>query len=153
MKVWAFSALIIYPSVSAFAQSTPEIVGYFDSGWSRAPKEKAAFYRTVESVGDKYLVKDYYKSGQLQMEALCTAYEPKLIWKGNTLLYHKNGAVSEEGMFVNEERTGMHTYWYDDGKKKKEMFHGEKKTLIMQFWSRSGNPLLRNGNGTNSGLE
>jgi TonB family protein len=148
MKRTRLSVLFVYSFLSAFSQSAAKIVGYFNAGWGRATEGKAVFYRTAEPSGDRYLVKDYYKSGQLQMEALCTAYEPKLIWKGNTKLYHENGAVSEEGMFENEERIGKHIYWYDDGKKRKEMFHSKEKTMIMQFWLRSGNPMLTNGNGT-----
>ncbi len=55
----------------AYTQSKPPVAAYFDKYWNKVTDPtKAAFYRTVEKVGDKFLAKDYYMSGQLQMDLI-----------------------------------------------------------------------------------
>jgi TonB family protein len=138
--------------IITLAQTEPRIVGYFNKDWKEVQeKDRAVFYRTVEDQPDGlYLVKDYYMSGQLQMQpVICKAYTPKLEWEGNTILYHENGKVKEEGFFKNENRQGLHKYWYSNGKPHKIGWHeGERIEKYHQYWSVNGEELLKNGNGT-----
>jgi protein TonB len=121
---------------------------YFDKLWKPAKKRSdAAFYRTVAPRDGKYFVQDHYISGQLLMEALCTAYQPTLQWDAVTRFYHANGAVAEEGPFKNEARYGFHRFWYDNGAPWKEVFYGKKDPVYHNYWSPSGEQLLTNGNG------
>lgn len=148
MKQAFFLIIIIVLSFSAYSQSKPPITAYFDKYWTKVTDpDKATFYRTVEEVNGKFLAKDYYMSGQLQMEILCDAVTPKLMWEGKAILYHENGAVQEEGPFKNEERFGLHKFWYKDGARHKDVFYKDKKQVYHHYWSPSGEPLLVNGKG------
>lgn len=122
---------------------------YLNENWKRVEGAVGAtYYRIVVPTPDgKFNVKDYYMSGQLQMETTCTAYDPKLIWEGMTKLYHENGTVSEEGPFKDEERYGLHHYWYDNGARHKDVFFREKEKIYHNYWSRSGQSFLSGGNG------
>jgi TonB family protein len=138
--------------LAVLAQTAPRTVGYFNEEWKEvSEKELATYYRTVEDQPDgRFLVRDYYMSGQLQMEpTICTAYTPKLMWEGVAKLYHENGKVKEEGFFKNEDRQGVHQYWYDNGTPNKIVWHApDGRVKFHQVWSKSGKELLVNGNGT-----
>jgi TonB family protein len=143
-----FSGLLLIV-FTAGAQSQPILTGYYDKNWKQVSKDSATYYRTAEPQGDKHLVRDYYMSGQLQMDpVLCTALKPKLMFEAVTMLYHENGKAKEKGLFINEERSGLHTYWYDNGTLQQELEHlPENKHKLHQYYSRDGKPLLLNGSG------
>lgn len=142
------SALLLMISTVS-AQRDPIPTSYYDQNWKQVSKDSATYYRVAEPQGDKYLVRDYYMSGQLQMDpVLCTALKPKLMFEAVTTLYHENGQAKEKGLFINEERSGLHTYWYDNGTLQQEMEHlPENKHKLHQYYSRDGKPQLENGSG------
>lgn len=79
--------LLVMLSALAQAQNNPTKI-YLDKSWKPiSDPAEASYYRTVEPQDGKFMVHDYYINGQLQMEALCTAYQPKLKWEGVTKLY------------------------------------------------------------------
>lgn len=145
--------LALIPLISCVLQIRAQVPGtkmiYLNENWKRIEGAVGAtYYRVVIPTPDgKFNVTDYYMSGQLQMEAICTAYDPKLIWEGVTKLYHENGTVSEEGPFKDEERYGLHQYWYDNGARHKDVFFHEKEKIYHNYWSRSGQPFLSGGKG------
>jgi TonB family protein len=145
------ACLLLCLPVIVLAQPSPKIAGYFNKDWKEVQeKDKAFFYRTVEDQPDGlYLVKNYYMSGQLQMQpVICKVYAPKLEWEGNTIFYYENGKVKEEGFFINENRQGLHTFWHENGVKQKLSWHGDKTIKFHQYWSMNGEELLNKGNGT-----
>lgn len=76
MKKVYFLLFGLLIALSAHAQDAP-VVGYFDEYWRPVSKENATFYRTAEPQGKLFLVRDYYMSGQPQMDpVLCTATNP-----------------------------------------------------------------------------
>lgn len=133
---------------SAYAQDAP-VVGYFDEYWKPVSKENATFYRTAEPQGKLFLVRDYYMSGQPQMDpVLCTAYEPKLQFEASVKLYYPSGKVKEQGIIKNEDRVGFHQYWYESGQLQKEVIHTpEAKDKYIQYYSPEGKPFLTNSTG------
>jgi TonB family protein len=149
MKSLIFLTLLATLPLCAGAQSQPKIIAYLNEYCHPVPDtSQAVYYRTVERVKGKYLVRDYYMSGQLQTERLCDAIAPNLKWDGTAVLYYENGAKQEEGPFKDEERYGMHRYWYDNGKMQKVVFHKDKNTAIYHyFWSPDGIAMLDRGNG------
>ena len=147
MKNFAVTFLIIVFHTAAVGQSSSDTVAYFDKYWTQVKRRDASFYRMVEPAGQAYHVRDYYMSGQLQMEAICTAYLPKLKWDGNAVLYHENGVKQEEGPFKDESRYGVHHYWYRDGSKKKVVEFGKDVEIYREYLSHDGVPLITDGNG------
>lgn len=140
------SILLSLP-ILTFGQVMPDTVGFFDKHWKKTPRVSAIYFRTVLKVPEGYQVRDSYMSGALQMEALCSAYEPKLEWEGNTVLYYENGAKREEGPFKNEDRYGIHRFWFDDGAELMVVEYRGKEMIYHQVWSKNGTALLVNGTG------
>lgn len=151
MRTLTICYLLLGLPILLAAQTEQRIAGYFDSNWVEVTeKERATYYRTIEvQAGGLFLVKDYYMSGQLQMQpVLCKSYRPKLEWEGNTILYHENGKVKEEGFFKNEERNGLHTFWYNNGAQHQVVWYDKNVIVkIHQYWSIDGKELLKNGTG------
>jgi len=149
MRNLLFLTLLITLPLCGNAQAKPKITAYFDKYWIKVKDpSQASFYRTVEKVNGKFMARDYYMSGQLQMEVLCDDVNPKLKWNGPAVLYHENGTKQEEGPFKDEERYGFHRYWYDNGAPRKEVFHKDKTTQVYrQYWTRDGVALLKDGDG------
>src|SRR5688572_8604156 len=142
MKKLIIISFLVCSHFLLVAQKEPKIVGYFDAAWLKvATKEQAVYYRTAEKLGGgKFLVKDYYISGKPQMKPVVASnYYPRILWEGVTTLYHENGQAKEEGLFKDEVRLGLHTYWYDNGALQKVIMFDEKKPRkFIQYKSEAG---------------
>jgi len=102
---------------------------YFDEKWNRCAPKQAAYYRLITySAPNKPngVVKDYYISGELQSEQypIFIDYddEGKTFLEGKQTLYHKNGKVSSEQYYFNNQPNGPHTEYYQDGTVASESF-------------------------------
>jgi TonB family protein len=149
-KVILFFLFLVYCG-QGVAQSSPRIVGYFDGIWRLLPDSiGAAYYRTIEDLPTgEFKVVDYYMSGQPQMDpVICKVYLPKLKWEGSIKLYHPNGKVSEEGLFKDEKRFGLHVFWDNTGMKLLEVTYDDDEIKTYhQGWSQDGRELINNGDG------
>ena len=102
---------------------------YFDEHWNRCDPKQAAYYRLITYSAPnkpKGVVKDYYISGELQSEQypIFIDYddEGKTFLEGKQTFYHKNGKVSGEKYFYNNQPNGPQTEYYPDGKIASESF-------------------------------
>ena len=115
---------------------------YSNAGWRTCSKEEAKYYRVVNYVDGKLSgpVKDYYISGQLQMEGTYTGYwaEPGY-GNGPFIYYYENGQKSMEVAYVSGKQNGIFTSWYSNGVKKEEvnMIDGAKDGCDYK-WSEDG---------------
>lgn len=73
---------------------------YFDEEWLPTTKEKMVFYREISKEKNLFHIKDFFKSGKLQMEGYSTndetnneAFEGKVVW------YFENGKTSKISEF------------------------------------------------------
>jgi pimeloyl-ACP methyl ester carboxylesterase len=97
-----------------------------------------------------YHVRDYFASGQLQIDAFYSAFDRRVKedlqcnYRSNTKEgpykeWYANGRLKFEGRFRHGRQDGASTSWYDDGQKEAEehwrdgQLHGE-----VRYWSRSG---------------
>ena len=84
----------------------------YDSDWNEITDEpNAKFYRIIEYENDKPIgvVRDYYRSGHVQMEATLLEDRPESIMDGEVRWYRENGvvetkAIYEKGKFISEDR-------------------------------------------------
>jgi TonB family protein len=121
---------------------------YFDAFWRPVKNQKeAAYYRIAKKVDGNYLVQNYYMSGQLQMEALCSSIDPKITTIGKTKLYYESGATKQEGAFVDDQPIGFHKYYTEDGKVNREIIHREEKRKYVAYYNKEGTNVLVNGSG------
>src|SRR5687767_12340260 len=104
-----FFAIIISISF-AHAQAPKEnIIAYFDKKWQLVKDPTVAtYYRTVTPRGEKYMVRQYFMSGELQMEAECRSYKSGLVYDGRRVIYYANGKSKAQEFFENNIEYGTH---------------------------------------------
>lgn len=99
-----------------FSQTIKTI--YYDSDWKEiSNKKNASFFRKIEN--DKnhtnhFIVKDFYITGEAQMEAEMISYNPEVM-DGNVTYYFKNGKKHTERKFINGKENGYYKEWYENG--------------------------------------
>ncbi|MEM6864663.1 MAG: hypothetical protein AAF575_05760 [Bacteroidota bacterium] len=95
--------LLILASVSFFC-SIPKLYAqndtiWYNAEWKEAEKQGASFYRvTSELENGLFNMKDYYKSGKLQMEGVSTARD-RDSWEGKVVWYREDGTIFQVGNF------------------------------------------------------
>ena len=88
---------------------------WFDKNWEKAERISAAFFRPRSvSIGDGYMIKDYYINGKLQMQGISLSKE-KLIWDGILTSYYENGRLRDKVLFSNGEKNGLTEVFYSSG--------------------------------------
>ena len=106
------------------------------------------YYRTIEAHDSRYYVKDYYMDNNVvQMEAICSSVNPKLVQHGMAIWYYKNGAVQRTGVYKEGKPTGLHKSYYENGTPRNETIYQKDKTLLSQYWNKEGKAMLVNGSG------
>jgi antitoxin component YwqK of YwqJK toxin-antitoxin module len=88
---------------------------YYDSNWAVTDKQNHEYYRIQTQEGSKWLVKDYYKNGQLQMEGEYSSLNPD-IKEGLFYWYYKDGTWEHFGSYSNDLRDGGHMFVRENGK-------------------------------------
>jgi len=95
--------LFIVMNTSVFAQQDTL---YFNTKWKPTAKDSATFFRPpVKAEGDLFRVQDYYRSGQVQMNAKSKSPE-KDLWQGKVTWYNEDGSIFQEGTYENNRLEG-----------------------------------------------
>lgn len=110
----------------------------------------------------------YYKDGQMSAKGLCKddAQEDKLYhwwpngnlkeertYKNNkldgiTIYWYEHGVKMMEGPQNGiDNKVGSWTYWYEDGKRHKEVIYDGKFEKMLNSWDRKGRQMVTEGNG------
>ena len=90
---------------------------YFDEEWLPTTKEKMVFYREISKEKNLFHIKDFFKSGKLQMEGYSTndetnneAFEGKVVW------YFENGKTSKISEFKKGLPVGKEIEYDEQGR-------------------------------------
>lgn len=79
---------------------------YYDSSWRKTVKDSASFFRPpIVEEGNLYRVKDYFISGELQMDGLSKS-ATKDIWQGKVSWYKKDGSIYQQGNYSDGRLNG-----------------------------------------------
>lgn len=62
-------------------------------------------------------------------------------------IYFPNGQLEQSGKYVNDKKTGIWEYFYEDGTKRQILDFQDNEILIMEFWNKEGKKLVESGNG------
>ena len=112
--------------VPAWASSQMVIdTTYFDRDWEPAGKEHARYYRIIstDTSGEfRFMVKDYYLSGQIQMSGTYKSIRPDNK-DGHFIYYYENGKKQMECFYDNNVLDGPLNEWYDSGQQKTAQFY------------------------------
>lgn len=137
---------------SCFAQQSYKgrITKYFDKDWKTITDASAAsYFRTVEEMKRKYVVRDYFISGAIQMEAECEEYRPKLERDGKNTVYYESGQVKEQCIYNKNKIDGEFLSFYENGKPKENFTYSSGSVVkYNHIFSPEGIDYLSNGTGT-----
>lgn len=113
MRKFILSLLLLFISQFVFAQSSDTT--WFTKTWEKTTKENGYYYRTVTSdaQGGLLHVKDFFASGELQMEGYYTSLDPEMK-EGTFIWWHKNGVKQRECLFQNNAMVKL-TEWDENG--------------------------------------
>jgi antitoxin component YwqK of YwqJK toxin-antitoxin module len=123
-----------------------------EQGSRLAQMDCATFYRTVGI--NKYFqlqgqATDHYVDGDTLAARL--SYMGGQL-EGHAVYYYKNGKVKETGDYRDNHRWGSWNYYYENGMPYKTVLFSEKAMMLTEFYAENGDPLVRDGNGTYTGL-
>jgi len=111
---------------------------YFDKYWNDCGKDEASYYREIETIDGGYLLKDYYKSGSLQMEGKSTNKEIAVPF-GEVTWFHENGQKSKWGTYIDNEKTGKWEEYFEDGTLASVYFYEDGKPYgTWKSWYENG---------------
>ena len=81
---------------------------YIDDACNERSEKKASYRREVEKTDGGYLVRDYYLTGEIFMNAEWSVYNK---YRRICTYYYKNGQKMMEGFFWMGVQTGPWKYW------------------------------------------
>ncbi|MCW2119095.1 energy transducer TonB [Flavobacterium sp. 7A] len=147
-------AVLFIPTLF-FAQDKFENKIYLDSLWNESTENNYKYYRIVadyDASTELYLIKDYYKSGVLQMEGHSKT-KNNGSKEGEFTFYYENGQKKTVNNYLKSRLTGKESQWHENGQKKLEGEYADSKNgfsnqfRMDQYWNVDGNHLIINGTG------
>lgn len=151
-----YTLLLSLFSAIGFAQTSNDNVLYLDSLKNRGNEHNFKYNRIVKDYDTPnqktYIVKDFYKSGPIEMKGASTSRD-YLYKTGEFIYYYENGNVKSIISYDNDKPIGLCSEYYENGNKKLE---GEgvddDKTIIpnikiKNFWDENSIETIKNGNG------
>ncbi len=156
MKTILFAFLCLFVPKLCIAQlSANDKKVYLDSTWNETSQENAKYYRIIKDFyldKDLYDIKDYYKSGVLQMEGTSITKDDKSK-EGEFVFYYENGNKKAVTNYVKSRPNGKCSEWYENGNLKLEgVYVEDEKTFVgelkvFQFWNSKNAQTVIDGNG------
>jgi antitoxin component YwqK of YwqJK toxin-antitoxin module len=141
--------------LSMLAQNVNEPKAYLDSLWNEATEANHKYYRIIESYDsttELYNIKDFYKSGVLQMEGHSKTKDD-YTKEGEVAFYYENGNKKSKTNYIKSRLIGRDEQWYENGLKKSEGQYFESQTGFLtnykmdQYWTNEGKQIVTDGAG------
>lgn len=117
--------------IMSYSQTDTTVI-YIDYYGEKTTKSKAEFIRKHFIKNNKFCVKDFYLTGELQMSGTYSSenYKEK---DGAFVYYNKNGNKSSEGEFLKNKMIGKWAYYDNNGIVIKEEVIEEVADEVFQF--------------------
>lgn len=150
-----FWSMVLFPT-AILAQETITKKIYLDSLYQETNYENHLYYRIIESYDtakELFQIKDYYKSGVIQMTGQSTTNDGNSK-VGEIIFYYENGNKKSNINYYKGRLVGIEEQWYENGAKQVEAEYLETNNLfttvrkIKNFWKFDGTQTVVNGNGT-----
>ena len=144
MKHLLITGIASLLSFTASAQMLLDTV-WFTRNWQQSTRDSAFYYRLVyaDTSGKiRFIVRDYYPGGTLQMEGFYRSINPD-IKDGHFLYYYPDGSKKLECTFNGNQVDGMLTEWHPNGALKLQVGYrnGKYHGIFLQL-DTSGIPIL-----------
>lgn len=140
---------LLLTAINSIAQNVNDRTIFYNQNWEICDAPLIAFYRLGKLVigENSYFsgeVKDYYRSGRLQMEG---TYSNTGLKEGLFTYYFYNGRVERKGSFVNGEMKG--TWSFSNGRNTiLELNCDNDKTFSpLLYITKAGDTIIKDGNG------
>lgn len=130
--------LAICSTLQIFASPTDTTRIFYDDKWKVTTQEDAAYYRKCWKAGSLWMVRDYFITGELQMNG---AYSDDSmdVREGHIDYYHKNGRISKSADYVHDDAEGIMKTWHENGKPESQEFYRKGKPEgIARHWMDDG---------------
>lgn len=142
MKYQFLLFIVLIISNTLYSQSTDTI--FFDDKWEQLDsRENALYYRIIEGKKKfRYVVKDYYISGRIQMEG---QYSNKKLKKkdGFFKYYYESGNLSATGFYNSDIINANWNYYFQSGQISAKKTFKFGKVVTAQFYDESGNSISK----------
>lgn len=91
---------------------------YYDNNWKKTTKNNSSYFRPLpfQKNGNVYLVRDYYKNGNLQMQAYVLDKDDDSSFVGDVFYYNIDGVDKRVESFINNSKTKELIYYNHKGK-------------------------------------
>jgi len=156
MKTILFSLVFLFlPKICVSQVTTNDKIIYLDSLWEETTIENSNYLRVIKDYvinQKKYLVRDYYSSGKIQMEGRSESKD-KLVKTGQFTYYFENGNRQKIIAFKKNLPIRICYELYENGNKKQETeyIEGRKNEpticKIKNYWDENERQQVIDGNG------
>jgi TonB family protein len=140
MKKLILLFLSVFFILSASAQKKQNIYFLKNSGVEVKLKDSADYIRVIEEPdsGEKHFnIKEFYADGPKKLIGRVSSFEPRVIYEGVILSYHKNGMKKSTINYKKDVRVGMAYFFFEDGKLKKQLEYLNKDSIDKKSTSKS----------------
>jgi antitoxin component YwqK of YwqJK toxin-antitoxin module len=127
-------SILLFLSFSEALHAQQKI--YFDEYWEVTTIENMEYYRETYKEGNLIRIKDFYKNGQVQMDALASdASIGNEVFEGEVKLYHPNGKVETIENYKNGKSVGIYKTFDQEGRIIKDYNYTESGIFSGKFYT------------------
>ncbi|NQX38720.1 MORN repeat variant [Pedobacter steynii] len=137
LKIGDFFEISKDDSLKVYYNAVGIVVGKKEAKFVRIGKRDPVFMNVMNDF------RDYDHNGNLVFKS--TMLNNYL--NGSAAYFYSNGVLKEEGSYKDDIRTGTWKYYYPDGKLSEVIEFDNGNMLIKEAYSKTGGPLVINGNG------
>jgi protein TonB len=117
-----FYTLLFAVLCHAFAAAqTPADTVYYDKSWKKSDVSDYTYYRIITHTDTLLAVKDYYRTGELQMSGTYKTSIPLEVKNGHFMYFHKNGIKTKDCYYKDGILNGKCLTYDSTGQIKKEV--------------------------------
>lgn len=111
-----FKLFILFIFLTKFLSAQDTI--YYDQDWKKTTKNNSSYFRPLpfKKSGNVYLVRDYYKNGNLQMQGYILNKDDDSSFVGDVFYYRMDGLDKRVTSFINNSKTKELIYYNNQGK-------------------------------------
>jgi len=134
-----FTGTVIFIFLRGFSQTAGDTI-YFDQNWNQSSRAEASYFRIVSIDTSRilFMVRDYYLSGQLQMEGAFRSINPDMRI-GEFSYWYQSGARHIKCNFKNGLPDGQYEEWHENGTMKTEKsFIAGRLDGVEKTWNDKG---------------
>jgi len=130
MKKLTVLLFVISAVIHANAQKRQNVYFLKNNGQQVKIADSSDYVRLIDEPDaneTNYNVREFYKSGEKKLIGKVSSFDPRIIFEGIVISYHKNGAQKSIINYKKGVRTGLANYYFENGKIEKEIEYVENQ--------------------------